>query len=298
MTWLVSEASSDSAGKRLKTLIERDGIIKAPGVFNALVGLSAKKAGFSAAYFSGAAFSASMGLPDLGLFTLSELADNVRTIVRATDLPMIVDIDTGFGETLNVMRTIRELEDAGAAAVQMEDQVMPKKCGHLDGKEIISAQEMIEKIRAAKSSRKEMLIVARTDAKAIAGIDETIRRANLYAEAGADVIFPEALQTEEEFKLAAKEIRAPLLANMTEFGKTPYISAREFEAWGYKIVIYPVTALRVAMKAIEGVFAELMQSGTQKTWVEDMQTRKELYDLIRYHDYEAADKAFATEKHR
>lgn len=271
-------------------------IIKAPGVFNALVALSAKQVGFDTAYFSGAAFSASMGLPDLGLFTLSELAEAVRTIVRASNLPLIVDIDTGFGETLNVMRSVKELEDAGAAAVQIEDQVMPKKCGHLDGKEIITAEEMIEKIRAAKSVRKEMLIVARTDAKAIAGIGETIRRANLYAEAGADIIFPEALQSEDEFKLAAKEIHAPLLANMTEFGKTPYFSAQQFEDWGYKIVIYPVTALRVAMKAVEGIFRELFERGTQVQWLERMQTRKELYELIHYHDYESADKAFALEK--
>ncbi|MCS7013335.1 MAG: methylisocitrate lyase [Chloroherpetonaceae bacterium] len=296
MTWLVQHRSQVSAGARLKTRLLQPAIIKAPGVFNALVALCAKQVGFDTAYFSGAAFSASMGMPDLGLFTLSELADAVRAIVRASDLPLIVDVDTGFGETLNVMRTVKELEEAGAAAVQIEDQVMPKKCGHLDGKEIITAEEMIEKIRAAKSVRKEMLIVARTDAKAIAGIGETIRRANLYAEAGADLIFPEALQSEEEFKLAAKEIQAPLLANMTEFGKTPYISAQQFEDWGYKVVIYPVTSLRVAMKAVEGVFKELLESGTQEKWLERMQTRKELYELIRYHDYESVDKTFALER--
>ncbi len=294
MTWLVREFSSLSAGARLGARLQQGGILKAPGVFNALVGLCAQKVGFDAAYFSGAAFSASMGLPDLGLFTLSELADAVRPITRATDLPLIVDVDTGFGEALNVMRTVRELEDAGAAAVQIEDQVMPKKCGHLDGKEIIRAEEMMEKIRAAKSVRKEMLIVARTDAKAIAGMSEMIRRANLYVEAGADIIFPEALQSEDEFKLAAKEIHAPLLANMTEFGKTPYFTAQQFEDWGYKIVIYPVTALRVAMKAIEGVFTELLEQGTQEKWLESMQTRKDLYALIRYHDYESADSALVN----
>jgi len=294
MTWLVREGTSLSAGARLKARLQQPQILKVPGVFNALVALCAQKIGFEAAYFSGAAFSASMGLPDLGLFTLSELADAVRSITRATHLPLIVDVDTGFGEALNVMRTVKELEDAGVAAVQIEDQIMPKKCGHLDGKEIISAEEMIEKIRAAKASRKELLIVARTDAKAIAGISETIRRANLYAEAGADIIFPEALQSAEEFKLAAREIHAPLLANMTEFGKTPYISAPQFEDWGYKIVIYPVTSLRVAMKAIEGVFTELMNTGSQEAWLNRMQTRQELYELIRYHDYESADKTFSA----
>ncbi|KAK3605065.1 hypothetical protein CHS0354_000731 [Potamilus streckersoni] len=284
--------TEETAPAKLRRLLSGKGILQAPGVFNPLVALCAEQEGFEVAYISGAAFSASKGLPDLGLFTLSELSVTVREITRATRLALIVDIDTGFGEALNVARTIREIEEVGAAAVQIEDQVMPKKCGHLNGKALIPAEEMIEKIRACKASAKELVIIGRTDARGVIGIEETVRRANLYIEAGADVIFPEALEIKEEFEYVAKHVKAPLLANMTEFGKTPYFSSTEFEAMGYKIVIYPVTSLRVAMKAVENVFKEIKNTGTQKNFESEMQTRKELYELIRYHEYESFDMSF------
>ncbi len=293
MTWLTHPEVSPHPARQLRDMITRREPLVAPGVFNALVARIAQRLGFRVLYFSGAAFSASMGLPDLGLFTLNELVDSVRWIVRATGLPIIVDADTGFGEVLNVMRTVRELEAVGAAAVQIEDQVMPKKCGHLEGKQVIPAEAMVEKIRAAVEARNDLLIVARTDAAATHGLTEAIRRARMYVEAGADIIFPEALQSEAAFRTFAKEVHAPLLANMTEFGKTPYIPAAQFHAWGYAIVIFPVTTLRVAMKAVEHVLRDLRDRGSQVDWLDRMQTRQELYDMIEYAQYESLDRALA-----
>ena len=293
MTWLVHPPVAPHPARQLREMITRREPLIAPGVFNALVARIARRLGFRVLYFSGAAFSASMGLPDLGLFTLNELVEGVRWIVRATGLPIIVDADTGFGEALNVMRTVRELEAIGAAAVQIEDQVMPKKCGHLEGKQVIPAEAMVEKIRAAVEARSDLLIVARTDAAATHGLAEAIRRAQLYVEAGADIIFPEALPSEEAFRTFAAEVHAPLLANMTEFGKTPYIPAAQFHAWGYTIVIFPVTALRVAMKAVEHLLRDLQDKGSQVDWLDRMQTRQELYDIIEYTRYKSLDRALA-----
>ncbi len=296
MTWLIRDPGGKHPAQRLRELLVTEGTVVAPGVFNTLVALIAHKLGFSTLYFSGAAFSASAGLPDLGLFTLTELTEAVRWIARATGLPVIVDADTGFGEALNVMRTVRELEAAGAAALQIEDQVMPKRCGHLEGKEVTSAEAMAEKIAAAVRAREHLLVVARTDARATHGLEEALRRARLYRAAGADIIFPEALESEEEFRTFAEAVPGPLLANMTEFGKTPYIPAERFGSWGYKIVIFPVTALRVAAWAIEGVFRDILHKGTQGDWLDRMQTRSAFYDLIRYHDYEALDKDLTVAK--
>lgn len=293
MTWLVGAQPAEHPARQLRRLLSGAEIIVAPGVFNPLVALIARKVGFSTLYFSGAAFSAGLGLPDLGLLTLSELTDAVRWTVRATGLPVIVDADTGFGEALNVIRTVKELEAAGAAAVQIEDQVLPKRCGHLDHKEVIPAEAMAEKIRAAAQAREQLVIVARTDARATHGLEEAVRRARLYREAGADVIFPEALQSEVEFRTFAAEVTAPLLANMTEFGKTPYLAVDTFKALGYKIVIFPVTALRVAARVIEALFQDIRRTGTQVDWLDRMQTRQELYDLIQYFDYEAIDQQVA-----
>ena len=285
-----------TAPLKLKELLKKKQILKMPGAHNALVGLQAKKTGFEALYISGAAFSAAKALPDLGYYTVNELADYVHNLYGATGLPILVDVDTGFGEVLNLARTVKEMEDAGAAAIQIEDQELPKKCGHLDGKKLISADDMCKKIEAAVKVRKNLLIMARTDAHSVMGLDESLSRAKKYINAGADLIFPEALKTEEEFKIFASEIKVPLLANMTEFGKTPCWPASTFEEWGYKIVIYPVTSLRVAMKAVEKVFNEIMQSGSQGKLIGEMQTRKELYELLDYYGYEEFDKNVSASK--
>ena len=263
------------------------------GVFNPLSALIAEQVGFEALYFSGAAFSASLGIPDIGLFTLDELSTAVRWVTRATRLPLIVDADTGFGEAINVYRTVSDLESAGASAIQIEDQVMPKRCGHLDGKQVISANAFSSKLRAASEARTSALIVARTDSKAVLGMDEAVHRGRLARDAGADVIFPEALESVEEFERYAAEVDAPLVANMTEFGKTPYLTVQQFEKLGYRLVIFPVTSLRVAAKAIRSSLRDVLESGTQAHLLNTMQTRAELYDLIGYDDYARMDKRFS-----
>jgi methylisocitrate lyase len=275
---------------RLKELLDTGETLSVPGAFNPLTAMIAKKVGFDALYFSGAAFSASLGIPDLGIFTLDELTDSVRWMVRAAGLPLIVDADTGFGESLNVIRTARELESAGAAAIQIEDQVLPKRCGHLEGKQVVSPDAFAEKIAAAVHARRDMLIIARTDSRAIYGMDDAIQRGKLCRQAGADIIFPEAMQSEEEFETFAKEVGGPMLANMTEFGKTPYMSVEKFRELGYNIVIFPVTTLRVAAKAAENVLIEIREKGTQVEWLDRMQTRRELYDTIGYDEYEETDR--------
>ncbi|RMF86628.1 MAG: methylisocitrate lyase [Nitrospinota bacterium] len=296
MTWL-SVSRKEPPARQLRNLLAQGDSYIVPGVFNPLVALAATRAGFRILYLSGGAFSASLGLADLGLVTLTELAEATARITTVTPLPLIVDADTGFGEPLNVARTVHELERAGAAAIQIEDQVMPKKCGHLSGKRIIAAEEMIQKIRAAVHSRRtDLVIIARTDARATHGLEEAIERARAYIAAGADVIFPEALQSEEEFARFAREVPVPLLANMTEFGKTPYISAARFAELGYQLVLFPVTALRVAMHAIEAFFATLAEQGSQVAWLDRMQTRAELYELIHYDAYTRFDQTLVQSK--
>jgi len=281
--------------KALREELRRPGIVLVPGVFNALTALMAQNLGFKAVYVSGAAVTASMALPDLGLITMDEMVRTVKYIVDAVDIPVIVDIDTGYGEALNVMRAVREFEAVGAAGVQLEDQVLPKKCGHLSGKALIPPEEMAKKVKAAVEARRnpDFVIIARTDAVGVTGFEDAVERANLYLEVGADVIFPEALRTEEEFREFAKRVKAPLLANMTEFGVSPLIPAKRLEEYGYKFVIFPVTALRVAMYAIREVFKSIMEEGTQAAWLDKMFTRKELYELIRYYDYEKLDSEIA-----
>ena len=259
-----------------------------PGAHHALCGLLAREAGFRALYLSGAALSATLGLPDLGIITQEELCRAVKSLYRATHLPIIVDGDTGYGETLNVMRLVRDLEEAGAAAVQLEDQMLPKKCGHLSNKNLIGAEEMAQKISAAVKARTHLKIVARTDA-ASESLEEALRRAKLYQQAGADIIFPEALSQSEDFQLFSKELEVPILANMTEFGKTPYRSLREYQDLGVKIVIWPASSLRVAMKCVEQFYLELAKKGDSREWLDRMQSRKELYELIGYQDFEELD---------
>ena len=281
----------DNSGKRLKSLIDNNQYVLTPGVFSPLIAMMAEKKGFKSLYFSGAAFSAMKGIPDIGIFTFQELFDAVIEITKMSNLPLIVDVDTGFGEVINVTRTVSDLESIGVAAVQIEDQLFPKRCGHLEGKEIINSNEFAKKIYAAKSVSKDMLVIARTDAKAVEGIDSAIERAKLYKDAGADIIFPEALETEEEFKFFAESVNGDMLANMTEFGKTPYYPAEKFADMGYKIIIYPVSGLRTALNAISTLFDEIMETGSQVKFVEDMLTRKDLYNLINYDSYVKMDKS-------
>ena len=267
-----------------------------PGVFNAFTALQAERAGFEAVYLSGGALTSSLGLPDIGLVTLKELSSAVSQIREVTDIPLIVDADTGFGGPMSVWRTIRTLEHSGADAVQLEDQKMPKRCGHLDGKELINTDEMNEKIRAATDARRNTLIIARTDARADEGMDGAIDRANSYVENGADIIFPEALIDRSEFSEFAKSVRSPLLANMTEFGKTPLIPASFFRKAGYRYVIFPVTTFRASAKAAEDALSALREEGTQKGMMSRLMTREEQYEILRYHDYELKDASFATTK--
>ena len=277
--------------ERLRTLLNGKRIVVAPGVFSPSVAKLAEKIGFESLYFSGAGFSNLLALPDLGITTLSEVARATHEITSQTRVPLIVDVDTGFGEALNVARTVVEMKAAGAAAIQIEDQVLPKKCGHLDGKELVDVDEMVKKVVSAKEAAgKELMIIARTDATAVEGLDSAIRRGRTYARAGADVIFPEALTTREDFVEFRKKVRLPLMANMTEFGKTPYLAASDFEEIGYNIVIFPVTAFRAMMKAVERTLVELKEKGSQREMLESLMTREEFYDLIDYRVYEAADR--------
>ena len=269
--------------------------IAVPGVFNGLTALLATKAGAPALYLSGAAFSASMGLPDVGLFARDELVDVVAHVSRVAEPPLVVDADTGFGGPLEVMRTIRELEDAGAAAVQIEDQLDPKRCGHLPGKRVSGLEPMLEKVRAAVVARRSVLVVARTDARATDGLDEAIRRGRAFADAGADVVFPEALESEQEFAEYARAVTVPLLANMTEFGVGPALDVERLGALGYRLVVFPVSAARVAARQVERFYADLVRDGTQAAWVDRMLTREELYELIRYDDYAELDRSVSRD---
>ncbi len=282
-----------SPGKQLRLLIE-ESTIQIPGAPNALFARLIERMNYDAVYLSGAALSASVfGLPDVGLFTLTELAQQTTYLTRTMTLPVIVDADTGFGEALNVERTIVELEAAGAAAIQLEDQVLPKRCGHLSGKTLVDTEAMCAKIRAAVGARSdpETVIIARTDARGVTNIDDALARARAYVAAGADWIFPEALATAEEFDRFARQIEVPLMANMTEFGKSPLLTLDDLAGMGYSAVLYPVTLLRVAMKAAEAALAVIATDGSQESLLDLMQTREELYDLLDYQDFEERDRA-------
>jgi len=287
----------ENPGLALRRLLEERDIVVAPGVFNPAVALLAEKMGFEALYLSGAALTGSLAMPDLGIITLTELALFTSYITRIVSVPLIVDADTGFGEAINVQRTVRELEQAGAAAIQIEDQVLPKKCGHLSGKRLVPPEEMVKKIIAAvEARRRDTVIIARTDARSVEGLDSAVERAKLYVEAGADVIFPEALRSLEEFEYFAKQLPGvPLLANMTEFGKTPYLTVEQFKQAGFKIVIFPVTTFRYAMGAVREALRVLKEEGTQKPLLDKMMTRWEFYELIGYKVYEEVDSKIASE---
>ncbi len=289
-TYLIgADQPATPAGERFAALVRRGPILPLPGAYNGLAALQAKRAGFEAVYLSGAAMSASMGLPDLGIITIEDVCFFIRQISRAASLPLLVDGDTGYGEALNVMHMVRAFEEAGAAAVHIEDQVLPKKCGHLNDKKLVPAEEMATKIAAAARARRHLYIIARTDAAASEGLDSAVARAQRYLDAGADAIFPEALTNAEMFREFARRIGAPLLANMTEFGRTPYFTAEEFRAMGYRMVIWPVSALRMAARAHERLYETIARDGGPGALIGQMQTRQELYETIRYGEYEALD---------
>lgn len=291
MPYLVAaDLPSEPAGVRFRALLERPQILRMPGTHNGIAALQAARAGFEALYLSGAAMSSSVGLPDLGVITVDEVCFFIRQVARSSGLPVLVDGDTGYGEALNVMHMVRAFEEAGAGAVHIEDQILPKKCGHLNNKKLADAHDMAAKVAAAAKARRNLVIIARTDAAASEGIDGAVARAKRYLEAGADAIFPEALTNAEMFRAFARAMPGvKLLANMTEFGRTPFFTASEFEAMGYRMVIWPVSALRAANKAQERVFAALQRDGGTQKVIDQMQTRQELYDTIRYHEYEALD---------
>jgi methylisocitrate lyase len=279
----------------LSNLLDND-FLSVPGVYNPFSALLAKRKGFKAVYLSGGGLTASMGLPDLGVITLTELVSMVRAIHEITDIPIIVDADTGFGETLSVYRTVKLLEEAGASAIQIEDQVSPKRCGHLNGKEVIPKDNMVEKIRAAEAARKDTLIIARTDARAVNGMEDALSRAKTYVREGADIVFPEALLDRDEFRYFAENTDFPLLANMTEFGKTPFIKAEEFRKMGYRIVIFPVTLFRIAAKAMDDALDALIRDGNQEKIINNIMTRNEQYEVINYDFYQNFDKTIADKK--
>jgi methylisocitrate lyase len=291
MTTQDSQVTPAEKRVRFRAGLASGQIQRLPGAFSPLAATAIADYGFEGVYISGAALSADLALPDIGLTTLSEVAGRGQQIARVTDLPALIDADTGFGEPANVARTISVLEDAGLAGCHLEDQVNPKRCGHLDSKAVVSQDDMLRRVRAAVLARRDpgFVICARTDARGVEGLGAAVRRAQAYAEAGADMIFPEALEDESEFAAFRAAVDVPLLANMTEFGRSPLLTASALRDLGYSAVIWPVTLLRAAMGAAEQVLATLRDEGTQQPHVRTMQTRARLYELIRYQSYAAFD---------
>ena len=284
---------------QLRELIASDDLLMAPGAYDAITAMIIERAGFPAVYMTGAGtVNAHLGIPDIGLATMTEMVENAGRIAEAVSVPVFCDADTGYGTALNVARTVKAFEKAGVAGIHLEDQVAPKRCGHLSGKQIISVDEMRGKIQAATDARvdDDFVKIARSAARAGEGLEASIERAHAYVEAGADVIFSEALESREEFEAFSQAgIEAPLLANMTEFGRTPYLTADEFAALEYDIVIYPMLAFRVMLGAVDDAIRHLAREGTQVELLDRMKTRQELYELIRYVDYDAASNRYAEE---
>ncbi|MEX0644145.1 MAG: methylisocitrate lyase [Parvularculaceae bacterium] len=268
-------------------------LLRFPGAFNPLCAQMIERKGFDGVYISGAVMSADLCLPDIGLATMTEFADRGHQIARVTDLPAIIDIDTGFGEPMSAARTVRTMEELGLSACHIEDQVMPKRCGHLDGKEVVSSDDMVQRVKAAADAKRDpnFVLIARSDARAVEGLDKAIDRMKAYVDAGADMIFPEAMADEKEFEKVRKAIKVPILANMTEFGKSRLLNVKELEALGFNLVIYPVTTLRLAMGACDRGLDRILKDGDQNAILDEMQHRKELYDLLRYEDYNKFDQS-------
>ena len=289
VSWLKSpDPRAVPQSARLRALLASGQTTAMAGAYDGMSALFARQAGFHALYLSGAALSASKALPDLGLLTAEDVTRAARDLVRASDLPVLVDCDTGFGEAMNVMRAVRELEEVGVAGIQIEDQQFPKKCGHLNDKRLVPAEDMCRKISAARHAYSQMVICARTDADSTA-LDDAIDRANRYARAGADVIFVEALVSDADIRAVRERVSAPLLANMTEFGRTPQIALNAWQGYGYELVIYPVSAFRIAARALEQFYSGLQTAGTAESFLPAMMTRSKLYETIEYYDYEALD---------
>ncbi len=289
---LFGTTSPSEKRKAFRQALASGSLLRFPGAFSPLVAMQIEKLGFEGIYISGAVLANDLGYPDIGLTTLSEVAGRGRQIARVTKLPSIIDIDTGFGEPLNVTRSVQELIELGIAGCHLEDQMNPKRCGHLDNKALVSSEEMLKKVKAASNAKTldpNFLIIARTDARASEGLDKAIDRAKAYVDAGAEMIFPEALQDEKEFEKFRKEVKVPLLANMTEFGKSKLLTTQQLSNLGFNLVIYPVTSLRLAMKAVETGLQEIKAKGTQESVLDKMQHRKELYELVRYEEYNQFD---------
>jgi methylisocitrate lyase len=289
----MAESAVASPGHRLRAAWQAEPI-QVPGVFNALVARMAERLGYRAVYLSGGALSAAAGVPDVGLLTLSEFVDQARAIAQATALPLLCDADTGFGEALNVERTVRLFEAAGVAGIHLEDQQLPKRCGHLSGKALVEPAVMAAKLRAAVAARRDpsFVVMARTDARGVEGFDAAVRRAHLYLDAGADAIFPEALENADEFARFGDRVKAPLLANMTEFGRSPNLDFAALAGMGYRLVLYPLTGFRVALRAAGDALAQLRRHGHQRELLPQMLTRAELYELLGYAGYEARDREY------
>lgn len=290
MAWFLEETKSqkDLADMFLSSL-EIKTAHQIVGAHDGMSSLLAKEAGFTHLYLSGGALSASLGIPDIGILTLQDVVLKARELIRASNLPLLVDIDNGFGEPLNVARACFELVEARVAAVQIEDQLIPKKCGHLNGKRIISKEDMMKKIKMIKQVTPSLVVVARSDAHSIEGIDYMIDRLNAYVEAGADIVFPEAMKTIEDFEYVRKRVNAPILANMTEFGKTDYIHVDDFNKIGINYVLYPVTSLRAASFNTKKVYEYVRDNGSQQGFLDELQTRKDLYDVLQLDAFEAMD---------
>ncbi len=289
MTWLVRDSNNQKPN--LKKALASGKLQRFVGAWSPYIALMVEKLQFEGVYISGAGISNDLGFPDIGLTTLSEVTERGRYIARCTNLPTMIDADTGFGETMNAARSIRELEDAGISSCHIEDQINPKRCGHLDNKDLVSVQAMVQKIAAAAKSRRnpDFVICARTDARGVEGLEKAIERAKAYVDAGADMIFPEALANEKEFEVFRKEVKVPLLANMTEFGKSRLFTTTELTNLGYNMVIYPMTTFRIAMGAIEKGLKEIHEKGTQEGLLDTMQTRKRLYEVLEYDQYNNFD---------
>ncbi|MES3037519.1 MAG: methylisocitrate lyase [Bdellovibrionota bacterium] len=291
---LFAQTSASEKRKKLRTGLKSGKLLRFPGAFSPLSALLIENKGFDGVYISGSVLSNELTYPDIGLTTMTEVTQRGRQIARVTTLPSIIDIDTGFGEPMNVTRTVMEMIDMGLAGCHIEDQMNPKRCGHLDNKALLDTHEVTKKVKAAAAGKKidgNFLIIARTDARASLGLQAAIDRAKAYVDAGAEMIFPEALQDEKEFEAFRKAISVPLLANMTEFGKSKLLTSDELQNLGYNLVIYPVTLMRLAMKAMERGLDELRTVGHQNNIIGDMQTRKELYELTRYEQYNEYDQS-------
>ncbi len=288
---LFAKKSATDKRAEFRAKLKAGKLLKFPGAFSPFIAMIAEEVGFDGVYISGAGIANDLGMPDIGLTTLSEVSERGKNIARVTELPAIIDIDTGFGEAMSVARTVKVLEDFGIAGCHLEDQINPKRCGHLDNKGLVDTAAMIQKIKAGVDAKrdKNFLFMARTDSRASEGLEKSIERAKAYVDAGAEMIFPEALENEKEFEAFRKAIKVPLLANMTEFGKSKLLSAKTLEDLGFNMVIYPMTAFRLAMKAVEDGFKSIKAEGTQEGLLDKMQHRSRLYEIVKYKDYNTFD---------